>query len=184
MGKTLVVVLTLLFASLTSAAVTAPPVTLGRVMTPAETEYWLDQAIKFSRYKKPWYKRPKIEIVSEEAFLTAFCEGQPCSGLGVRFYANPDTLYIREKADWFPGSRGGIIVHELTHWLAAQNELNDSLRTCADHAAKEVEAYAAGYLYERLVENKAYPFLVPDTYSECVMASMNNGPRILSRPRS
>lgn len=177
--KTLAAVLVILFSTSAMAQeMAAPKGSIGRLMTPAETEYWLTMAVKYSRYEKPWHKRPKIEIVEEEVFLAEFCEGKPCTLLGVRFFATPDTVYVRSTANAFPGSRGGIIVHELTHWLAALNGLGDDKRTCADAAAKEVEAYAAGYLYERLVENKAYPFLVPDVYSECILYSMNNGPRI------
>lgn len=180
-----VIALAFLSPTMASAEMTAPKRVIGSRMTPNEVEYWITMATKFSRYEKPFRKRPTIEIVPEDVFVKEFCPvtdpdaersaDEPCTLLGVRFFAEPDVLYVRSRAGWFPGSRGGVIVHELTHWLQHVNDLKDDQRMCGDAAAREVEAYAAGYLYEHKIEKKNYPYLVPDTYSECILYNQRAG---------
>lgn len=167
--KKLIVALCLVISSVTFAK--EPPILTGQILSAGETEYYLHTVLRFTRYESlPLIKRPKIVIVPEAEFVRLLCSG-PCTLLGVRFWARPDVVYVRDRADFFPGTIRAIIVHELTHWVQAQNDLGDPVRSCGQIAARELEAYAAGYLYDYLIEKRQYNLPVPDTYDACMFES-------------
>jgi len=149
----------------------------GTTLSVEETRAALTDVEKFSRYHLlgsiPDEALPLVLIVPTKEFDKEFCdEGKSCRLLGVRFHAMPNTLFVRDYAPFFPGSIKAVIRHELTHWVQGLTaELGDDNYSCAHRAAREIEAYTVGYLYDYLVEGRAYPFIVPDIYSDCVFSA-------------
>lgn len=159
---------------------TAPIKPAGTLLSPALTEQYLGEAVKYSRYSTPWLSRPVIHVLPNEDFDEKFCGKPECGIVGATSGDYPYEIYLRE--DLPPGqnpivaqSKARVIVHELIHWLQGIHGASGSPSSCADRTAMEVEAYAGAYLYAIKTEKLSQPFWMADPYNTCMMMKMMRG---------
>lgn len=134
---------------------------LGRPMDEANVERLLDQAVKYSRYSKPIFARPRVDLVPANEWR------QP-GALGYFDPKEPSTVHIQIQGPDSFQTTDSVIVHELVHWLQKQSGW-EWKEDCADYAAHEAEAYGVSYVRDTAmgIERRLW---VPDIYLLCVMS--------------
>ena len=164
---------TLVFgAAQATKSVPLPRPILGAALGEKETERYLDLAVQYSRYSKPLFARPKIDLVDPLVFALSVCGKPECSIVGYTNDEERDVVHIVSSISAEITARLGwthdeIIVHELVHWL----QLKAGVKFPADCAAREaleLEAYSAQYQYAVAERKEDRPFWMPPVYKSCM----------------
>lgn len=161
----------------------APQPIYGTILDEAQTDYFLDMAVKYSPYHKPLFKRPKVDIVPTPKWQYLMC-GNPTLDCGLLGYTSGEERNIVHVVAVMPAegvkrlgwTRDEIIVHELVHWLQheADAEAFDDM-SCAMDDAIETEAYNAQFQFAVRELHNNHGFWKPEIYSACVAEKIMNG---------
>jgi hypothetical protein len=148
-----------------------PQPIMGQPLSSAETDRLVDMAVKYSRYSKPWFARPVVDVVPGPRFNAKVCGGEYCGILGYTASDERDVVHVIDKVpDVTAQSRGWtreeIIVHELVHWLQIKAG-NEWMSACANQDADETEAYNAQYQFAVRELHMDHGFWKPDIYLGC-----------------
>jgi hypothetical protein len=151
----------------------------GTLLSAAETEQLLDAAVKHSPYRKPWFKRPVVDLVPTKKWQEEACGNASidCGVLGYTALEERDIVHVvatipAEAVNRLGWTREEIIVHELVHWLQLQtNRARFASPSCASSDAIETEAYNAQFQYAVQELHSDHGFWKPDIYAECVIMS-------------
>ena len=133
-----------------SAPITAPvPVhMIGVALDPELVHEYLLQATKFSRYPMPTVQ-PVVDVVPDATWRREVCGpiNLDCIATSLGYYGTrrPDDVNVVHVRLGTERPVGGIIVHELIHWLQRHYGWGFG-PDCQDIAAHEVEAYAVEYM--------------------------------------
>lgn len=154
-----------------------PQPIFGVTLSKKQTEHYLDMAVKYSRYKKPWFARPKIDIVDPVKWLDQVCGGDPLCGIAG--YTSDDERNVVHVLAALPAeagarlgwSRDEIIVHELVHWLQIQDG-QEYPQECAARDAMETEAYNTQFQYSVWELHEDHQFWKPNVYANCMLQKM------------
>lgn len=153
-----------------------------------QVEHYLDMAVKYSRYRKPWFVRPQIDIVDPEKWREQVCEGDAdCGILGYTSDDERDVVHViavipPEAVDRLGWSRDEIIVHELVHWLQIQSGQEYPIE-CAMRDAMETEAYNTQFQYSVQELHEDHQFWKPNVYAGCLLQKMMRGRHASSQPK-
>lgn len=158
-------------ASAPTTAPVAPVHLIGTALDPELVHEYLLQVTKFSRYPMPTTE-PVVDIVPDAVWVRDVCGSLNlvCIAHSLGYYGtaradDKNVVHIRLGTD---RPVGGIIVHELTHWLQYHYGWGYS-PDCQDIAAHEVEAYAVEYMRDTWAGIRR-PLDIPEVYDECVAA--------------
>lgn len=169
------------YAAVKGTTPVKPQPKLGYFLDAKQTEHYLDMAVKYSRYKKPWFARPKIDVVPVGKFREAAC-GWAELDCGILGYTSPDERDVVHVIDTLPmkaverlgWTRDEIIVHELVHWLEIQSGATFS-SDCSILNADESDAYNAQFQYAVHELKASHGFWIPDVYGQCMLNKMLKG---------
>lgn len=123
------------------------------------TEKLMQYAAKYSGYKVPLDRRPRVLYLSPEVMAKVMCPRQPVEECPIEgFYAGGQTVYIVNNLS--EDKEHSILVHEFVHWLQRMTN-PESDDGCEQNARDEREAYDAQNRYLKEVEHSDDYAFVP-----------------------
>lgn len=129
-----------------------------------EVNRYLVIAVSLTRYKQPWFDRPRV-FMTTEWFTSRGCDN--CGVMGVTLPNGPKHIFLHASLIADPIHRRDVLVHELTHWLQFTSGWAWDMHSCTDREAHEIEAYAVQYVFLTTIQKRAQDFRVPDF--QCLM---------------
>ena len=88
---------------------------------------------------------PDVKFVPKEFFYHVACNDQPCPVMGW-YPGTGNVVYVKDTLDLDNKINDSIIVHEMVHYLQAQNNMY-AVRSCVNSIALERQAYGVQKQY-------------------------------------
>lgn len=160
------ILVTLLYTVITHARGIAPTahgdnaIPADAVEVPAfEVERYLQVTAKLTRYRLPWFGRPRV-FISRAWYVMRGCDD--CGALGVTIPTGERYIFLHSSLTADPAHLRDVMVHELVHWLQFANGWDWDMRNCTDREAHEVEAYSTQYVFVTIIQKRPTDFRHPD----------------------